>query len=168
MSAELIDGKKMALEIRQSLARQVAELQIKPKLAVILVGHDEASLVYVKNKQKAATEIGMECALYTFDESVGQTQIEQLIENLNKDKSVNGILVQLPLPKGFDEKKLLEKTGERLPLRCFARFPKPFITEHILRTGLPSTVLSLPLPAPLRSRTAIYPATPRFFRAGTR
>ncbi|MBR1915843.1 MAG: bifunctional methylenetetrahydrofolate dehydrogenase/methenyltetrahydrofolate cyclohydrolase FolD [Alphaproteobacteria bacterium] len=107
--ATIIDGKKTALEIRNDLKEKIARLKIFPKLAVVLAGDDEASKIYVKNKQKAAFEVGIETILYTFDNMVTQNQLETLIDDLNNDADVNGILIQLPLPKHINAQKLLNK-----------------------------------------------------------
>ncbi|MBO4284991.1 MAG: bifunctional methylenetetrahydrofolate dehydrogenase/methenyltetrahydrofolate cyclohydrolase FolD [Alphaproteobacteria bacterium] len=109
MSGKIIDGKAVAAEIKKKLKEKIGNLKAKPKLAIVLVGHNEASEIYVKNKQKAALEVGIESVLYAFDEKATQQELEDLIEKLNKDCSVNGILIQLPLPKSFDVRTLLEK-----------------------------------------------------------
>ncbi len=107
MPAKIIDGKNLALCIRSALKEKISELQKKPKLAIVFVGHDGPSEIYVRNKQKAATEIGVYTDLYTFPESVSSQTLETLIEKLNLDPSVHGILVQLPLPAHLDSDKIL-------------------------------------------------------------
>lgn len=109
MSAQIIDGKKTAAEIRENLKEKISRMAKKPKLAVVLVGHDGPSEIYVRNKQKAASEVGIETELHAFEENVSQSELESLIEKLNSDSTVNGILVQLPLPQGIDSSKLLMK-----------------------------------------------------------
>ena len=108
MTAEIISGKEIATHIKAELKEKIKELAGVPKLAVILVGHDVASEIYVKNKQKAASEVGVETVLYTFEDDVVQKTLESLVLRLNADDTVNGILIQLPLPKQIDEKKLLD------------------------------------------------------------
>ncbi len=109
MSAQIINGKEIAAQIRETLKEKISLMEKKPKLAVILVGNDGPSEIYVRNKQKAAAEVGIETELFHLEEGVKASEIEQLIENLNNDSDVNGILIQLPLPKGIDSAALLEK-----------------------------------------------------------
>ncbi len=98
MAATIIDGKFLALETKEKLKDLIEKETIKPKLAVILVGDDEASRIYVSNKQKAAAEVGIECNVLKFD-NISEKDLAELVEQLNDDPSVNGILVQLPLPR---------------------------------------------------------------------
>jgi len=109
MSGKIIDGKAVAAEIKKKLKEKIGNLKTKPKLAIVLVGRNAASEIYVKNKQKAAFEVGIESVLYAFDEKATQKELENLIEKLNKDCSVNGILIQLPLPESLDGQALIEK-----------------------------------------------------------
>jgi len=112
MSGKIIDGRAAAAEIKQDLKEKIEHLKTKPKLAIVLVGQNAASEIYVKNKQKAALEVGIESVLYAFDEKATQKELENLVEKLNKDRSVNGILIQLPLPKNLDAHALIEKIDE--------------------------------------------------------
>ena len=107
MTAEIINGKEIAAQIREELKEKIKGLEHAPKLAIVLAGHDGPSEIYVKNKQKAALEVGIETILYTFEDDVSQEELENLVLRLNADDSVNGILIQLPLPEGIDEEKLL-------------------------------------------------------------
>lgn len=111
MTATIIDGKAAALQIRAELAEKIAQLSGKPYLAVILVGNDEASLIYDRNKQKAALAMGMECDIYHLPESTSEAELLQLVEKLNQDAKVNGILVQLPLPKHIDARRVIAKVN---------------------------------------------------------
>ena len=97
-SCSIIDGKKIAQEIRASLKKQISDMAARPVLAVISIGDDEASRIYVRNKEKAAAEIGMECRLLHFSNSVAEKELLEVIEALNKNESVNGIIIQQPLP----------------------------------------------------------------------
>jgi methylenetetrahydrofolate dehydrogenase (NADP+)/methenyltetrahydrofolate cyclohydrolase len=102
---ELINGKELAKEIRTDLKNKVEELKkenIYPKLAVIMVGDDKASSVYVRNKSKACNEIGIEFEEYLKDADTTQEELIDLIKELNNRKDVNGILLQSPIPKGLD------------------------------------------------------------------
>ena len=110
MILELIDGKKISAEIKDELKAEVEELKKLGKeacLAVVLVGDDPASAVYVKNKKKACEYIGVKSLSYELPASTSETELLELIDRLNKDDSVNGILVQLPLPSQIDENKVI-------------------------------------------------------------
>ena len=108
----LIDGKKVAAELRQELKKEVAELKIKynkvPGLTVILVGELAPSKIYVKNKEKSANEVGLKSEVIRYPDSVEEKIILDKINELNNDSSVSGILVQLPLPKHIDKQKVIE------------------------------------------------------------
>ena len=103
--AIIIDGKELAKNIREGLKEEVKELKnadINPKLAVIMVGDDKASKVYVKNKSKACEDVGIEYEEYLLPEKTKMQELLELIDKLNNDETVHGILVQSPLPKGLD------------------------------------------------------------------
>ena len=112
MAAELIDGKKLAAETRAQIAAGVAALKaekgVTPGLAVILVGDNPASVSYVTAKEKACTEAGMHSREIRLPASVAEADLLAEIARLNADPVIHGILVQLPLPKGFDEKKVID------------------------------------------------------------
>lgn len=102
---ELIDGKELAKNIRLELKEEVEELKTKginPKLAVIMVGNDKASAVYVKNKSKACNEIGIEYEEFLLKEETTMDELLDLIQKLNEDESIDGILLQSPIPKHLD------------------------------------------------------------------
>src|SRR5690554_1831964 len=110
MSAQIIDGKAIAAEIRSELAKQVAELAAQgktPGLDVILVGEDPASKVYVRNKETTSKEIGIHSTLHRLPEETTREELLGLIEKLNNDPTVHGILVQLPLPGHLDEEEVI-------------------------------------------------------------
>ncbi len=103
--AQIIDGKELAKNIREKLKDEVIELKqadINPKLAVIMVGDDKASKVYVKNKSKACEDVGIEYEEYLLPTETKMEELLELIEKLNNDETVHGILVQSPLPEGLD------------------------------------------------------------------
>jgi len=107
----LIDGKKISAEIKDELKVKAAALKEAGKeacLAVILVGNDPASTVYVGNKKKACEYVGIKSLSYELPEETSEAELLELIDKLNKDSSVNGILVQLPLPKHINEDKVIE------------------------------------------------------------
>ena len=95
---KIIDGKRIAAEYRAEIAAEVAEMEKKPALAVIIVGNDPASQVYVRNKEKGCTEVGMTSLLYRMPAETTEHELLELISALNSDGDVDGILVQLPLP----------------------------------------------------------------------
>lgn len=108
--AQLIDGKLISTQIKDELKAEVAELKEKgiiPCLAVIQVGNDPASCVYVNNKKKACAYIGIESLSYELDEQISQEELLTIIDELNHNEMVNGILVQLPLPKHIDENTVI-------------------------------------------------------------
>ena len=110
MSAVIIDGKQIAADVRADVAKKVAELKekgIAPCLAVILVGENPASVSYVTGKQKALAEVGMVDRSVHLPESTSEDDLLKLIDELNKDETVHGILVQLPLPKHINEDKII-------------------------------------------------------------
>ncbi len=100
---EIIDGKAMAAAVKASLKEKIGKLAIKPGLAVILVGEDSASKVYVGGKEKDAMEVGFNSEIYRMPENTRQEEVLKLISDLNARKDINGILVQLPLPDHLDE-----------------------------------------------------------------
>ena len=111
MTAHLIDGKQIAEQVRQMVKDDVAAMvsagQAKPGLATVLVGENPASQVYVKAKQKACAQAGIESFGHQLPETATQEEVEKLVSDLNADDRVNGILVQLPLPAGLDEERVL-------------------------------------------------------------
>ena len=110
MSAQIIDGKQIALEVRAGVAEKVAALKAKgitPCLAVVLVGENPASVSYVTGKRKALAEAGMADRSEVLPENTSEEELLALIDKLNKDESVHGILVQLPLPKHINEDKVI-------------------------------------------------------------
>lgn len=107
--AEIIDGKKISQEIKDELKEKVAAMHAQGQevtLAVVLVGQDPASCVYVRNKKRACEYIGIRSLSYELAEDTSEEEVLALIDKLNGDKDVNGILVQLPLPKHMDEDKI--------------------------------------------------------------
>lgn len=109
--AYLIDGKAISKQIKDELREEVASLKCKgvlPCLAVVQVGKDPASCVYVNNKKKACEYIGIESLSYEVEESITEKELLELIAELNENEKVNGILVQLPLPEHIDENKVIQ------------------------------------------------------------
>ena len=108
----LIDGKKIAAELREELKKEVSNLKIKydkvPGLTVILIGDLTPSRIYVRNKEKSANEVGLRSDVIKYPDTVEEKVILDKIKELNKDEKVSGILVQLPLPKHIDKQKVIE------------------------------------------------------------
>lgn len=115
MKATIIDGKQIANDIRAHVAKQVVERQrlgkTVPGLATVLVGEDPASQVYVRSKHKTCEQLGIASFSHVLPASTPQNEIVELVDSLNHDPSVHGILVQLPLPAGFDEEEVLLKVS---------------------------------------------------------
>ena len=113
----LIDGKKIAAEIKAEIAAEVAEMTARgeraPHLAAILVGHDGGSETYVAHKVKACGECGFKSTLIRFEDDVTEAELLQTIDSLNADDSVDGFIVQLPLPKHISEQKIIEAIDYR-------------------------------------------------------
>jgi len=108
----LIDGKAIAQSIRNEIKEQVALMKRQPRLDVIIVGEDHASKTYVANKERACKEVGITSVIHRLDEYKTEKQVIRYISDLNKNKEVDGILVQLPLPKHFSERKVLSQIKE--------------------------------------------------------
>ncbi len=112
MTAQIIDGKKVAADIKEGLKKEIAELKSKgsnPCLAVVLVGENPASQKYVSSKEKSCTELGITSIAHKIPETTTQAELINLVDTLNKDQKVHGILIQLPLPKGLDEKEVMNR-----------------------------------------------------------
>jgi methylenetetrahydrofolate dehydrogenase (NADP+)/methenyltetrahydrofolate cyclohydrolase len=109
--SELISGKIISTQINEELCLEVKQLKtkgIEPCLAVVLVGEDPASEVYVRNKKRTSEEIGMRSIGHNLPDTTTQRELETLIQSLNADPAVHGILCQFPLPEGLDEKKVIQ------------------------------------------------------------
>lgn len=108
--ATIMDGKALSLKLKEQMKQRIAQLKqqgINPKLVVVLVGDNSASQVYVRNKHKSCGEVGIESEVITMPEQTTQQELLKVVERLNQDETVDGILVQLPLPKQIDEKTVL-------------------------------------------------------------
>ena len=108
----LIDGKKIAAELREGLKQEVSELKSKynkvPGLTVILIGDLAPSQIYVRNKEKSANEVGLKSDVIKYPDSVEEKIVLEKIDELNKDETVSGILVQLPLPRHINKQRVIE------------------------------------------------------------
>lgn len=122
MKAQLIDGKLISAEIKAEAAEEAAALKekgIEPCLAVVLVGDDSASQVYVRNKQKACEAVGIQSVSHVLSGGTTEAELLQLIDELNHDANVHGILVQMPVPKHIDERKVIMAIDPKKDVDCF-------------------------------------------------
>jgi methylenetetrahydrofolate dehydrogenase (NADP+)/methenyltetrahydrofolate cyclohydrolase len=123
MTATLIDGKAIAREMQQAIAARVVDFRNRtetvPCLAAVLVGNDPGSAIYVRNKQRACEKAGIDSRLHKLPASTSEGELLRLIEKLNGDSSVHGILVQLPLPRQIDEEKVLDLVSPLKDVDCF-------------------------------------------------
>lgn len=140
---ELIDGKKINLEMRSEIAKEVDEMVAnglkRPNLAVILVGDDGASSTYVASKVKTCKEVGFESSDFYFPETVTEGEILQKINEINNDSSIDGLIVQLPLPKHISESKVIEAIDYKKDVDGF----HPINTGR-MAMGLPSFLPATP------------------------
>ena len=152
MTARIIDGKAIAAELRGKVAEAVHRLrrdrEIVPGIAVVLVGEDPASNVYVRTKSKAVAEAGMRAFDHKLPVSTGEAELLALIATLNADAAVNGILVQLPLPKQIDAQKVIAAIDPAKDVDGFHP-----INVGRLASGLPSLVPCTPMGCVLLAKT---------------
>lgn len=141
MTAQLIDGHQIASEIYESIRSKIDSFKQKPKLAIVLAGNDDASLVYVRNKQKAAANIGIQTDLYHLEESVTEQEIINLIDQLNTDPQTNGIIVQLPLPQHLNTSAIINRI---LPIKDVDGF-HPYNTGLLQNNENPYFIAATPL-----------------------
>jgi len=149
MSAQIIDGKKIAAEVRQKVAAGVQQRlndgKKAPCLAVILVGMDPASQVYVRHKKNACKEVGFESRSYDLPIETTQQALLELVDELNEDGSCNGILVQLPLPDHLDANEILERIRPEKDVDGFHAFNLGRLAQRmpVLRPCTPKGVMTL-------------------------
>lgn len=116
---QIIDGKKVAQNVLNELVEEVKKMAKKPCLAVIIVGDNPASKIYVNLKKKKAIELGFDSIVVEMPESTNQNELLNKIDEMNNDKNINGILVQLPLPKHIDTNAVIEKISPMKDVDCF-------------------------------------------------
>lgn len=141
MTALVIDGKKIAEQIKSKLRERIRQFSKAPKLAIILAGDDEASHIYVRNKQKAAAEIGLQTALFHLNNDVKEDELLNLILQLNENKNINGIIVQLPLPEHLQTGKIINAIS---PLKDVDGFT-PYNTGLLQNNEQPYFIAATPL-----------------------
>jgi methylenetetrahydrofolate dehydrogenase (NADP+) / methenyltetrahydrofolate cyclohydrolase len=193
----IIDGKKISAAILEELRSDIAQLRGKgvvPGLAVILVGHDPASEVYVRNKRRTCEELGIKSMAYDFPETYTEKRLLNLIDKLNGDPAVHGILVQMPLPKHISEKRVLESIRPEKDVdgfhpvnvgrllngeECFVSCTPSGCHELLIRSGFNpsgkhvvivgrSNIVGKPLAALLIQKTSLANATVTICHSRTR
>jgi len=152
MTARIIDGKAIAADLRAKIAAEVqrlrAEHKLEPGLAVVLVGENPASAVYVRSKGKQTVEAGMKSFDHRLPEQVSESELLALVDKLNADPAVHGILVQLPLPKQVDSPKVLNAIDPRKDVDGFHP-----VNAGRLATGLPALTPCTPLGCVMLAKT---------------
>lgn len=149
MSAKIIDGKQIAKNVRdnvsQAVAERIANGQRAPGLAVVLVGNDPASEVYVRNKKADCEKAGFQSFSFDLDANTSQEQLLQLIDELNNDSKVDGILVQLPLPAHLDSDLILERIKPKKDVDGFHPYNLGRLTQRlpVLRPCTPKGIMTL-------------------------
>lgn len=145
----IMDGKALSVEIRAEIKSQIEEMKVRgeaiPSLAVVLVGNDPASKIYVRNKKNACAEAGITSYEYTLPETATEDEVLKLIEKLNADDKINGILVQVPLPAGIDEKKVIDAIAPNKDVDAFSEsnIGKYFLGEAKFLPCTPGGILHL-------------------------
>jgi len=152
MTARIIDGKAIAADLRAKVASEVQRLRaehgLQPGLAVVLVGENPASAVYVRSKGKQTVEAGMKSFDHRLPEQVSESELLALVDKLNADPAVHGILVQLPLPKQVDSQKVLNAIDPRKDVDGFHP-----VNAGRLATGLPALTPCTPLGCVMLAKT---------------
>ncbi len=149
MPAKIIDGKACAQKIRnqikEKVAARIAEGKRAPGLAVILVGENPASKIYVGSKRKACEEVGFVSKAYNFPESITENELLEQIDSLNRDETLDGILVQLPLPKHIDSTKVIERIRPDKDVDGFHPYNVGRLAQRIpaLRSCTPKGIMTL-------------------------
>jgi methylenetetrahydrofolate dehydrogenase (NADP+)/methenyltetrahydrofolate cyclohydrolase len=139
----LLDGKQLSSEIKNRLKIEVGELTEKyktiPQMAIVMVGENEASMIYVRNKIKAAELVGIQVKLIKLDVDVSKEKMNEIVDELNNDHSVHGIIVQLPLPKHLDEFEIINRIDDQKDIDGFH-----LLNKGRLFIGKPSFVPATP------------------------
>lgn len=141
----LIDGKAVSLAVKERVRDEIAAKGLKIGLAVVIVGNNQASRVYVNNKKKACEFCGITSYEYALPEETTEEQLLELVDTLNWDKNVNGILVQLPLPEQIDEKKIIEHISPEKDVDAFnaVNVGKIMIGDYAFLPCTPAGVMEL-------------------------
>jgi methylenetetrahydrofolate dehydrogenase (NADP+)/methenyltetrahydrofolate cyclohydrolase len=145
---KILDGKKLSQEIKAELKTEVLGLKergIVPGLAVIIVGNNSASETYVKNKKQACEEVGIYSEIYKLEEKISQISLLALVEKLNSNEKVHGILVQLPLPAHIEKEKIILAIDPKKDVDCFhpENIGKVFLGQEIFPPCTPAGILEI-------------------------
>ncbi len=148
MTAQIIDGKKIAAEIRADLAKKIeaSDDDYMPVLAVVLVGENPASQIYVRNKKKAAEEVGMGCEIYEFSDTIGENALLKSLQELNENHHIHGIIVQQPLPAQINPQKVLEVISPEKDVDGFSPYNTGLLQAndpHAIVAATPKGILKL-------------------------
>ena len=145
----IIDGKKISLEIKEEMkafvkGRLEKELRA-PKIASILIGNDGGSIYYINSQEKVATSLGVEFDKIILEEDIEEDKLLDIISKLNEDNSVDGIVLQLPLPKNFNEKKIINAISPRKDIDCltYINQGKLYCGENVFLPCTPNSVITL-------------------------
>lgn len=141
METHLIDGKLLAQKIYANLRQQIAQLPQAPQLDIVLVGHDDASEIYVRNKIKAAAQIGVKAILHRLEDNTSESALLSLIDSLNIDSDVNGIIVQLPLPPQINTHNIINRIAPQKDVDGF----HPYNTGMLQNNETPYFIAATPL-----------------------
>ncbi len=156
---EILDGKRVAASLRERLKEEIAKSQAEPGLAVVLVGNDPASEIYVRNKGKAARSVGMRSLERRLPESSRTEDVLQVVEELNRDPGVHGILVQLPMPRQIDRRRVIEAIRPEKDVDGLTRTSQGALIEMQpgLRPCTPAGIMDLldAFKVPLAGRRAV-------------
>lgn len=141
----IIDGKAVSLAVKERVRDEIAEKNLKIGLAVVIVGNNQASRVYVNNKKKACEFCGITSYEYALPEETTEEELLELVETLNGDNNIDGILVQLPLPKQIDEKKIIEHISPSKDVDAFhaVNVGKIMIGDYAFLPCTPAGVMEL-------------------------
>lgn len=145
---KILDGKKIAGEIKEELKSEILRLKEKnifPDLAVVIVGEDSASKIYVKNKKKTCEEIGIRSRVIELPEKISENELLDLIDDLNKDEKVHGILVQLPLPEHINKERIVLAISPKKDVDCFhpENIGKVFLNDPRFLPCTPAGILEI-------------------------
>ncbi len=146
--AQIINGKEISEKVRGDIARETEELKAKgitPGLAVVIVGNDPASAVYVRNKHRACEQVGIYSEVHELPESTTEEELLSLVDSLNADNKIHGILVQLPLPKHLDDKAVIERIDPTKDVDAFSavNVGKIMLGEYDFLPCTPAGVMEL-------------------------
>ncbi len=164
--AQILDGRVLAEKIKSDLHKKIARLKKRPGLAAILVGHDPASELYIRLKEKACQEVGINFHKYLYhrqgEPHIAEKELLKMINFLNKNDSIDGILVQLPLPPGFKTQKIIEAIAKEKDVDGF-NYPKVKITPPVI-SAIIELLKSAPKPDYAHKNALIIIKNNRFAR----